>query len=79
MPYLNSKWNSSTGGASEMGRAAARLEEMDGLVSVYQSFAIGESLCITGQTLAVDGSMSLGITAQGMDHDNTPSRSAFRK
>ena len=65
-------------GANDLGNAIAhdrtafaRLGEMDDLVGVYHFLAADESRYITGQTLAVDGGMSLGITAQAMDRYKT--------
>jgi len=60
-------------GASNLGIAIAddrtafsRLGEMKDLIGVYHFLAADESRYITGQTIAVDGGMSLGITEQAM-------------
>ena len=62
-------------GASDLGEAIAadrtafaRLGEMDDLIGVYHFLAADESRYITGQTFAVDGGMSLGITERAMAH-----------
>ena len=60
-------------GASDLGIAIAgdrtafgRLGEMEDLIGVYHFLAADESRYITGQTIAVDGGMSLGISVQAM-------------